>query len=212
MSPFRMRSGTVAGVVSRLPAVWLAWLAWLTCLALMLIAAPVQAGPPGQTEGSVAGPGPNLGPVIENYGPVYGVGDAYGLEAGTAYRAVLDVSGGPEDVSALNPSIESAARFLNMHAQPGAPRANLQLAVVLHGTAGKDALSNAAYQARFGVDNPNDGLLAALAQAEVAIYLCGQTAGFRGYAESELHPAVTMAVSAMTVLTRLQHEGWAVLP
>lgn len=46
----------------------------------------------------------------------------------------------------------------------------------------------------------------------LAIYLCGQTAGFRGYQASELHSSVTMATSAMTMLTQLQSEGWSLLP
>jgi hypothetical protein len=46
----------------------------------------------------------------------------------------------------------------------------------------------------------------------VTIYLCGQSASFGGFAFDEMHPSITMALSAMTVLTRLQLEGWALLP
>jgi hypothetical protein len=35
---------------------------------------------------------------------------------------------------------------------------------------------------------------------------------FRGYETNELNPAVIIATSAMTVLTRLQSEGWSLLP
>jgi len=156
--------------------------------------------------------GPVMGPVIENYGPVYEFKDAYGLDKNVNYRAVMDVTSAPEDVAVRNPSIESAARFLNMHARAGVPVNQMQVAIVLHGGAGKDSLSNAAYRSRYEVDNPNDGLLQALSAAGVKIYLCGQTAGFRGYLPVELHPSITLAISAMTVLTRLQVEGWSVLP
>jgi intracellular sulfur oxidation DsrE/DsrF family protein len=124
----------------------------------------------------------------------------------------MDVSDSAQDADVLNPNIESAARFLNMHVRDGIPASNLKLAVVLHGSAGKDALSDPAYRERFGVVNPNTGLLNALNEAGVKIYICGQTARFRGYAPNELNPAVTMATSAMTVLTRLQVEGWSLLP
>jgi len=154
----------------------------------------------------------STGPVIEHYGPVYDVTSNYGLEANVAYRAVMDVSTSPEQTGELNLAIESAARLLNMSAREGVPTANLKLALVLHGAAGKDALSNDAYRSRFGGNNPNDGLLNALALAGVEIYLCGQTAGFRGYPADQLHASVTMATSAMTVLTRLQAEGWSLLP
>ena len=43
-------------------------------------------------------------------------------------------------------------------------------------------------------------------------YLCGQSAGFRGIAPSELADGVELATSAMTVLVRLQAEGYALLP
>jgi intracellular sulfur oxidation DsrE/DsrF family protein len=151
------------------------------------------------------------GPVIENYGAVFEVSDAWGLRNDVVYRTVKDVSTSP-DAAEVNREIDSAARFLNMQVRAGVPRANLEVAVVLHGDAGKDALANEAYRARFGTDNPNDELLNALSQAGVAVYLCGQTAAGRGFQRSELHKSVTLAVSAMTVLTRLQAEGWSLLP
>jgi len=39
----------------------------------------------------------------------------------------------------LNRSIESAARFLNMHARSGIPPQNLELAIVLHGSGARAA-------------------------------------------------------------------------
>ncbi len=185
-------------------------LKWCCALAVMCVLAwlPVTAA----AEQPAAASQPSLGPVIKQFGPVYETADAYGLKQGVEYRAVMDVTDAPDDPSQLNRAIESAARFLNMHARAGVPRDKLQLAVVLHGSAGKHALASPFYQARFDVANPNDALLTALSDAGVDIYLCGQTAGSRGYPAAELHPAVTMATSAMTVLTRLQAEGWSLLP
>jgi intracellular sulfur oxidation DsrE/DsrF family protein len=157
--------------------------------------------------------GPVTGPVIEGYGPVFELGgDAYRLDPGVRYRSVMDVASSPEDKTALNRHIESAARFLNMHAREGVPQSGMELAVVLHGAAGKDALSDEAYRRRFGQPNPNTGLIRALREAGVEIYICGQTARFRGYLDQEISHDVTMATSAMTVLTRLQVEGWSLLP
>ncbi|MEJ8567317.1 DsrE family protein [Elongatibacter sediminis] len=154
----------------------------------------------------------HTGPVIENLGPVYDIPGAWNLESGVHYRAVMDVAEGPEDATALNRGIESAARFLNMHVRSGIEADHLELALVLHGKATRAALSPAAYRAHFGVDNPNDGLLHALRAAGVQIFLCGQSARHNGYTDAELHESVTPALSAMTVLTRLQVEGWALLP
>jgi intracellular sulfur oxidation DsrE/DsrF family protein len=152
------------------------------------------------------------GPVIEGYGPVVDVEADYGFKEDFTYRAVMDISASPDSDAALNRSIESAARFLNMHARAGIKPSNMKLAMVLHGAATKDALSNQAYRSRYETNNPNDGLLEALKEAGVDIYLCGQSAGFSGFQPEELHDSVTMATSAMTVLTRLQVEGWSLLP
>jgi intracellular sulfur oxidation DsrE/DsrF family protein len=51
-----------------------------------------------------------------------------------------------------------------------------------------------------------------LGKAGVKIYLCGQTAAFKGYGAEEFHPAVTIALSAMTVHVRLQSEGYTLIP
>lgn len=155
---------------------------------------------------------PQTGPVIEGMGPYYEIPQGYNLQPGIHYRAVLEVADGPEDPAALNRGIESAARFLNMHAASGIAPEDMELAVVLHGGAAIAALDNAAYRQRHQVDNPNDAMLRALTGAGVKIYLCGQSASFRGFAPDEIHPSITMALSAMTVLTRLQVEGWALLP
>ena len=152
------------------------------------------------------------GPVIEEYGPVVDVEADYGFKENFTYRAVMDISESPDSDSALNRSIESAARFLNMHARAGIKTENMKLAMVLHGAATKDALSNQAYRSRFDASNPNNGLLEALKAAGVDIYLCGQSAGFSGYRPDELHESVTLSTSAMTVLTRLQAEGYSLLP
>jgi len=47
-----------------------------------------------------------------------------------------------------------------------------------------------------------------LESAGVAIYICGQTAGYHGYHSEDLLSEVSMAVSAMTVHVRLQQEGY----
>jgi intracellular sulfur oxidation DsrE/DsrF family protein len=160
----------------------------------------------------VVNSGPKTGPVISDMGPYYEIPGGYNLQPGVRYRAVMDVADGPADTTALNRGIESAARFLNMHAASGIAASDMELALVLHGQAAKAALNNAAYRARFQTDNPNDALLQSLTEAGVTIYLCGQSASFGGFAFDEMHPSITMALSAMTVLTRLQLEGWALLP
>ncbi|MBT8069679.1 MAG: DsrE family protein [Xanthomonadales bacterium] len=153
------------------------------------------------------------GPIISNFGPVYEVPEgAWNLEKGKAYKVSMDVSATADFSGDLNRRIESAARFLNMHARNGIEMEDIDFAIVVHGSAGKDLLKDAAYEARFDEVNPNTPMLSDLAGAGVKVYLCGQTAAHRGLAAEDLHPAVTMALSAMTAHVRLQSEGYTLIP
>jgi len=155
----------------------------------------------------------STGPTIEKYGPVVDVpGAEFNLVPGTKYRLLFDAASGRKDRHALNRRLESAARFINMHARTGIDPEDLQIEIVTHGGTTWDVLSDAAYRKRFGRANPNTALLAALGKAGVVIRQCGQSAAANGIDASELAPQVSMAVSAMTVVVRRQAEGWALLP
>ncbi len=149
------------------------------------------------------------GPVIEGYGPVYAVPDnSFNLETDRKYKILMDIAKGPQDRTELNRNIESAARFLNMHARNGVQAENLKLALVLHGSGIHSALNDAAYAKRFDVANPSRDLIEKLIQAEVDFYVCGQSAAYNGYVAEDLLPGIKMAVSAMTTHVRLQQDGY----
>ena len=152
---------------------------------------------------------PVTGPVVENYGPVFAVPEgSFNLEPNRQYKVLMDIGKGPDDPSELNRYIESAARFLNMQSRNGIKPENIKLAFVLHGSGTHAALNDEAYSEHFLVPNANKGLIKALAQAGVDVYVCGQSAAYNGYSAEELLPEVKMAVSAMTVHVRLQQEGY----
>ena len=152
------------------------------------------------------------GPVVTDFGAVYDVPAAADLGRRTkGFKAIFDVAASPEDPAALNRRIETAARFLNMHARAGYSRHRNRAVIVLHGAAAKDALSDAAYQERHGTDNPNSALLAALREAGVEIYLCGQSAAYNGYAPEDLNGSVELSLSAMTALIEYQSLGYGLI-
>ena len=166
-------------------------------LVLLLVGTPAVAAEPA------------TGPVIDNYGPVFAVPqNSYNLVPDQQYMVVMDVGKGPEDPAELNRSIESAARFLNMQARNGTSPDKLKMAIVLHGSGARAALNEQAHSKHFSVPNGSKGLVEALGEAGVEIYICGQTAAYYGYGADDLLPQVTMAVSAMTVHVRLQQEGY----
>jgi len=163
--------------------------------------------------GNVFAAVPQTGPVIEAYGPVFEVpGGSWNLEKNKKYKVSMDVSAGADSSGGLNRRIESAARFLNLHARNGIKPEDMEFVIVVHGSAGKDLLTDEAYQARFEQANPNTAMLNALGEAGVKIYLCGQTAAYRGFSVEELNPVVSMALSAMTAHVRLQEEGFTLIP
>lgn len=157
--------------------------------------------------------GMTTGPAVEHYGPVAAVPEgAFRLDNSRSYKVVKDIKVTGDKPDQLNRNLEAVARLLNMQARAGTPEENLEVAVVVHGAAIKDLLSDAAYEERFDQPNPNTGLLAGLTEAGVNIYLCGQTAAARGFSPAELNPSVQMALSAMGAHIRLQSEGYTVLP
>lgn len=146
------------------------------------------------------------GPLIRDYGPVAAVA-GHRVDARAHFRVAFDVAKAAEH-GAINRGLESAARFLNMHAAAGVPADRLSVAVVVHGPAAADLLADSD---RSGA-NASAGLVAALIEAGASIELCGQTAAYRDIRADQLLPGVKMALSAMTAHARLQQQGYTLNP
>ncbi|WP_213004113.1 DsrE family protein [Parahaliea maris] len=168
----------------------------LSIAAVITLAIPALAGPEAFKPGTVV---PGFGASA----PV----TAVELPADTRFMVAFDVAeAGPED--GLNRKLVTPARFLNMHGAAGVPAGNLSAAVVVHGGAWKDLLTDKAR----GSTNPNAGLIAELVAAGTTIQLCGQTAAMRDVGQEDLLPGVTIALSAMTAHAQLQQEGYTLNP
>ncbi|MEJ2584486.1 MAG: DsrE family protein [Robiginitalea sp.] len=149
------------------------------------------------------------GPVIEGYGEVWDIpGATYKTNTSGMFRAVFDVMNSPEDPGQLNPWMETAARFLNMHARAGVPAEQLEVALVVHNKASTDLLDSAHYEEQFGVPNPNEGLLRELMDAGVQVLFCGQSSMARGVPIEETVEGVQLSLSATTALIQLQESGY----
>jgi intracellular sulfur oxidation DsrE/DsrF family protein len=156
---------------------------------------------------------PSFGPAISNYGPTFPIDDRdVTLRENFIYRAVFDLAAYPGDSTATNRKLVSVARYMNMHTRNAVPIDKMDIAVVLHGKALMSALSHEAYKIRFNTENPNYELLMKLQEAGVRFYACGQSMAFGGISKSELASPIEVALSAMTMLTVLQSDGYALLP
>ena len=153
------------------------------------------------------------GPVIENYGPVYKVPELDSpLPENFQYKVIFDIYVTASDPDVHSRRLESVARFLNMHALRGVKLENMHVAVVFHGKATKDILTDDAYQKVHQLDNPNRELIDALADSGVRLYVCGQTTDFLKYKRQDILPEIKIALSAMTQLALYQSQGYALLP
>lgn len=149
------------------------------------------------------------GKIITDYGPTFEVKNPDIKTDTTAdLKVIFDVSQSSDDKSVRNKYIETAARFLNMHANAGMKPGQLKAAITIHGGAWQDAMTNEAYKAKFGVENPNIDLINQLSEAGVDVILCGQTAGARGLNKENVNPNIKFALSAMTALLQYQNNGY----
>lgn len=149
---------------------------------------------------------------MEGFGATWEVPDAtYATDTTQTFKAVIDVMNSPQDKSQINPWLETAARFLNMHAQAGIRPEQLQVALVVHNQASTDLLGDPHYQERFGMPNPNSGLLKALMEAGAKVVLCGQSSIARKVPIEETVPGVQLSLSAMTALIQLQDAGYRLI-
>lgn len=149
----------------------------------------------------------STGPIINGYGEVFTVENPdFRVDTGMEYKVVFDIAESPESHTEINRSIDTAARFLNMQAQSGVPIEKMKVAIVIHGKAYKDILTDSAYKERFDADNPNQKLVASLLSSGVQFIICGQTAKARGISKNDMIVNVQMALSAMNALLKLQHK------
>lgn len=162
----------------------------------MLLAGAASAGPEKFLSGTQ----------IEDFGRYAPVEDP-AISAGTHFKIAYDVSAAAEK-GQINRSIESAARFMNMVTAAGVPASQVELAVIVHGSAEADLQRLYAD----GSPNPNAQLVEALIASGVSVQLCGQTANMRNVQPGGLVEGVTIPLSAMTAHALLQQDGFTLNP
>jgi intracellular sulfur oxidation DsrE/DsrF family protein len=133
----------------------------------------------------------------------------FGTPKDLVYKVAWDITEGAAKPGDLTDQYRIPANFLMMTDTSGVPRRNVHLAIIVHGTATRTLLQNAAYKAATGVDNPNIPLLQALHDAGVKIIVCGQALVNRKVPRDQLLPFVETTISATLGRAVLQAQGYA---
>ncbi|MDH2132399.1 DsrE family protein [Sphingobium yanoikuyae] len=177
---------------------------------IALVAAALAAA--GTTSASAQSAPDPRHPVIAGFGTITPMpGTAGQPDPSLAYRVVFDVTEGAEKPDQSNPGLDKVARFVNLLGSAGIRTERGDLVAVVHGPATMSVLGDAAYRARYGHDNPNTPLIAALAEAGVDIRVCGQALARQGIERQSVSRQVTVDLSAMTTLATLQIKGWSLI-
>jgi len=172
-----------------------------TCL-FLIFAGPVAAGDAYFT----------TGPVFDGMGKVAKVEADMAIPENTKFAVDFDATK-PGRIGEINQSLDSAARFMNMHVAAGVKQEDIKIAVVVHGKATFDLTNDSVYGETYeGASNANKSAVQALTAQGVRIILCGQSAARHNVKKSDLLPGVEMALSAMTAHALLQQQGYTLNP
>lgn len=150
-------------------------------------------------------------PLVKDFGPVFEVPFAVTLtDPKTEYKILVDVVTAGAKPDQVNENLENVARIMNLHAQAGIPANKIHVVAVIHGSAITSILKNETHQQKLGVPNPNLALLAALKQAGVQFYVCGQTLFKRNIDIQTITPEVQPSLSAITTISTFVLKGYTV--
>jgi intracellular sulfur oxidation DsrE/DsrF family protein len=152
-------------------------------------------------------------PTIHGYGKMHYLPHAaYKPDPAATYKVVFGMSIAASKPGEVDPALDHVARAVNLYVAAGVPLSHLKFVAVAYGPATTLALDNAHYEAMFHVPNPNLDLIAKLRKAGVDVAVCGQAVAEHHFQYAWIARGVTIALSALTTLTTLQHEGYALVP
>lgn len=152
------------------------------------------------------------GPVFDGYGKTAPVETGFVVPKRAKLKVTFDVAKAAK-AGSVNRSLDTAARFVNMHVASGMRQKNVRAALIVHGPAAIDLTRDARYgAANDGAENASAPLIEALTEQGVRVILCGQTAAYRDIKNEDLLPGVEMALSAMTAHAVLQNQGYTLNP
>ena len=133
------------------------------------------------------------------------------LEKNREYKVIFDIYTDNSNGEKINPLLNTVARFINMHGEQGILIENMKIAVILHGKATRSALTDAAYNKLYKIDNPNSKLISVLKNTNVEIFVCGQSYMASKFEVEDKSDNVKMSLSALTALVEYQKNGYQII-
>jgi intracellular sulfur oxidation DsrE/DsrF family protein len=151
-------------------------------------------------------------PTIHGYGRIHYLPDsAYRPQADQTYRIVFSVTQDAKAPATVNAALDHVARTVNLYAAAGVPLSHLKFVAIISGGATPLVMNNAQFHSAYGVDNPNLPLVSELRQAGVDVAVCGQAVAEHDIQYDWLEPGITLALSGLTTVTTLEHQGYDLL-
>ncbi len=178
-----------------------------------IAAVALAAGAFGLAARADQGAGSSPAGAISAYGHFHDVpGAAYKPEPSRQYKIVFSVTRGAKTPTDVSVGLDKVARTVNLYTSAGVPLSHLHLVAVMSAEATFAALDNEHYKQKYGVDNPNLPVIAALKKAGVDVAVCGQAVADLGFGFDSVDKSITLAQSALTTVTTLQQQGYALMP
>jgi intracellular sulfur oxidation DsrE/DsrF family protein len=108
----------------------------------------------------------------------------------------------------INEGLAEIGRIINLHVAAGIPKENLQLAIVVNGSAMNVFLKNDAYLKKFKTNNPNLDILQQFTDLNASLVACGQSEVYRNISPVDFLPVVKTSFSAKVALSTYQLRGY----
>lgn len=127
------------------------------------------------------------------------------------YKLLMNLTQWSKDTAAIrkiSAGLAEIGRIINLHVAAGIPKQNLEIVIVAHAGALNAFLKNAAYQAKFKMDNPNQDIIRQLLALPVKLLACGQAEVFTNIPRETLIPELKTALTAQVVLSNYQLKGY----
>jgi intracellular sulfur oxidation DsrE/DsrF family protein len=152
-------------------------------------------------------------PTIQGYGKIHYLPNAaFKPQADQTYKIVFALTQAAKSPGEVNGALDHVARTVNLYHAAGVPLDHLKFVAVAYGPATPLALNDAQYRAKFGVANPNLPLIAELRKAGVDVSVCGQAVAEHDFQYDWIDKSVTLALSGLTTVTTLEHQGYDLMP